>query len=141
MISGANVITKSIKTKFNRQNFTKIIINEDKNEAIFTIFSHISILKNQIDLIGTPLLQHVLTIHDDGFGTLCPSVGSKIIHDIGMILLVIIDALQIALHEGRIMQCMAHKHLLEHPEQALDALLLAIEGTFVLSAIIVAEGE
>ncbi len=104
-------------------------------------FSYVSILKNQINLIRTPLLQHVFAVRDNCLGSYRKAVIGKVIRDARMILDIPRHHLLVTFKKGRIVQRVTNKHILEQPELPLWSLSFAIKRTFVLTTIIVAEGE
>ena len=97
--------------------------------------SYVTILKNQINLIRYPLLQHVLAVQDDSLRSNRKAVVGKVVRDARMILDIHCHHLLVVFNEGRIIQRVTNKHILEHPEQPLCPLSFAIKWTIDLSSI------
>ena len=66
--------------------------------------SYVTILKNQINLIRYPLLQHVLAVQDDSLRSNRKAVVGKVVRDIRMILDIPRHHLLVAFKEGRFVQ-------------------------------------
>lgn len=95
----------------------------------------VSILKNQIYLIRAPLLQHLFAVQDDSHGSYRKAVVGKVVRDARMILDIPRHILLVPFKEGRIVQRVTNKQLLEHPEQPLWPLSFTIKRTFDLASI------
>ncbi len=101
----------------------------------------IPIPKDEVDIVGAPLGEHGLAIEDDGFGAEGEAGGGEVVLEVGMGADVGLGFVDVGFHEGGVGECVTDEHLFEGPEEALGALRLFIEGTFLFAVVVVAEGE
>ena len=83
----------------------------------------------------------MFAVHDDSLGANRKTVIGKVVRDARMILDIPRHLLLVPFKEGRIVQRVTNKQLLEHPEQPLWSLSFAIKWTIDFSSIILVEGE
>ena len=83
----------------------------------------------------------MLAVQDDSLGSNRKAVVGKVVREARMILDIPRHHFLVTFKEGRVVQRVTNKHLLEHPEQPQCTLSFAIKRTFDLAVIIVAEGE